>query len=192
MHRLQKSICMGVVVMLVTVVTAEAYVPYAKWNAQEVCYQFSASLPAAFKTPTNNAASGWSGAGGANFRFARCSEGHVWAYGHVDGFEGPILAATTLTWYWDGTTRIMVDADTTYDHDEHWWTSTGSPVPGDKIDAWSVAAHEFGHWLSLDHSCTSPDGKIPTMCSPIPYGTWWARTLAQDDIDGIKYLYPAQ
>lgn len=83
----------------------------------------------------------------------------------------------------------MVDADAKYDSGESWWTYL-SPVPSNKLDVWSVAAHEFGHWLSLDHSCMSPDGKIPTMCTPINYGTSWAHTLAQDDKNGIQALYP--
>lgn len=193
MHKLQKPIRVLTIatftIALATVGTVRAYNAYAKWNANSVCYRLF--LRTSYQSPTNSGASTWNNEGGANFSFFQSSScDHAWTEGHIDGYEGSLLAVTTLAWYWRGGERIMVDADTKYDHDEYWWTSSGSPVPNDKVDMWSVAAHEFGHWLSLNHSCTSPDGKIPTMCSPIPYGAWWARTLAQDDKDGIQALYP--
>jgi len=191
MRRFQKSVCIFVVtlgIVLAATVIVRAYAIYAKWNANSVCYQYSRSLPTSFKSPTEAGANTWNNEGGANFSFSRCSQNHVWWYGYIDGVGGT-GASTTLAFYWQSGQRIMVDADTVYDSGESWWTYL-SPPPSNKLDVWSVAAHEFGHWLSLDHSCTSPDGKIPTMCIPINYGTSWARTLAQDDKNGIQALYP--
>jgi len=54
----------------------------------------------------------------------------------------------------------------------------------DQIDLESVAVHEIGHLLGLDHSSDSN----AVMYSKIPPGTV-KRDLAQDDIDGIHALY---
>lgn len=52
----------------------------------------------------------------------------------------------------------------------------------------SAATHEIGHVLGLDHS-TTESGAI--MWPYIEHGEL-RRTLHQDDIDGIRYLYMAR
>ncbi|KAH8490071.1 hypothetical protein H0E87_022552, partial [Populus deltoides] len=67
-----------------------------------------------------------------------------------------------------------------FDADEKW---SANPAM-DQIDLESVAVHEIGHLLGLDHSSDSN----AVMYSKIPPGTV-KRDLAQDDIDGIHALY---
>jgi len=49
----------------------------------------------------------------------------------------------------------------------------------------SVAAHEFGHWLSLDHSSNTE----ATMYYRTGLGDTKQRTLNSDDISGTRSIY---
>jgi hypothetical protein len=61
------------------------------------------------------------------------------------------------------------------------WSVTGS---GGTFDVETVALHEIGHLLGLDHSTVPGSVMFPT------YGGV-RRALTQDDTDGIRRLYPA-
>ena len=66
-----------------------------------------------------------------------------------------------------------------FDDDEHWVDSDS-----DDVDLLTVAAHEIGHTLGLDHS-TDPDALMyPSYSGP-------HRRLGQDDIAGAQSLYGA-
>lgn len=67
-----------------------------------------------------------------------------------------------------------------------WYWGTSTTVPSGKFDAQSVAAHEFGHCVSLNHSGASAD----TMYASIPIQNSSKRTLTTHDADGIKVMYP--
>lgn len=63
------------------------------------------------------------------------------------------------------------------------WTLADRPVPsGQPIDLVTVAAHEIGHALGLDHSNV-------TCALMNPFYTGSHRYLSQDDIDGIQSIY---
>lgn len=83
-----------------------------------------------------------------------------------------------VTWY--GTSRDEFDMalDNTYN-----WVSYESYANGE-YDVQTVWLHELGHALGLGHS--NVDGSVME-----PYYEGSRRTLHQDDIDGITYLYPA-
>ncbi|MHC4947794.1 MAG: matrixin family metalloprotease [Planctomycetota bacterium] len=70
------------------------------------------------------------------------------------------------------------------DGDHNFWEGTGS-CPFNHQDIQSVATHEFGHALGLDHT---PVGGA-TMVASIAACQTFPRTLAQDDIDGIIAIY---
>ncbi|WP_369798609.1 matrixin family metalloprotease [Methanosarcina sp. WH1] len=61
-----------------------------------------------------------------------------------------------------------------------WTTSSSSSYP--PYDIQTTALHEFGHWLSLGD--TYLDGTVMLW---IYDGS--VRSLSQDDIDGINYIY---
>lgn len=69
------------------------------------------------------------------------------------------------------------------------WATDGS---ADKYDIQSVVTHELGHSLRLldlyEDSDVNPTRK--TMYYKTPAGNTEQRTLEQDDMDGITYLYP--
>lgn len=93
---------------------------------------------------------------------------------HGDGhpFDGPGTTLAHASSPEGG--RLHFDADE---------KSSANPAM-DQIDLESVAVHEIGHLLGLDHSSDSN----AVMYSKIPPGTV-KRDLAQDDIDGIHALY---
>ena len=97
---------------------------------------------------------------------------------HGDGannaFDGPgkVLAHATAP-----TSGIMH-----FDDDENWSASTFGPVPG-TIDLASVAAHEFGHIIGLDHS------ECPNATMTANYFGLGMRTLSVDDVVGSRSLY---
>jgi len=75
-------------------------------------------------------------------------------------------------------TSIMGDAH--FDEAET-WTVTVPPASG-TIDLVTVAAHEFGHSLGLDHSAVAGALMAPFYGGP-------ARALQSDDVAGITSLY---
>lgn len=65
--------------------------------------------------------------------------------------------------------------------DAETWSLTGS---GGTFDVETVALHEVGHLLGLGHSSVAGSVMFPT------YGGF-KRSLTQDDVDGIRRLYPS-
>lgn len=80
---------------------------------------------------------------------------------------------------------FLINADMVFNPKENFSTTT--PSLADHFDVQSVAAHEFGHALGLDHS-----GIAHTIMFPFgdTTATGQQRTLAVDDVVGIGFLYP--
>lgn len=80
---------------------------------------------------------------------------------------------------------IVYDADIAFNPRAQFSTST-PPLAG-ALDLQSVATHEFGHALGLDHSGVAHAVMFPAGDT----GESQQRTLSSDDIIGISYLYPS-
>lgn len=79
----------------------------------------------------------------------------------------------------------MLETDVTF-NEEVWVFVDGNPAAFSlEADLQSIATHEFGHALGLDHT-DAPDA---TMQGSYDGGTRY-RTLANDDVDGVCALYP--
>lgn len=98
----------------------------------------------------------------------------------------------------DGRWRI-VEADLYLNATSHDWVLEG-PVSRDQWDLLSVLTHELGHVAGLAHPCElegTPGAPIcdspasPAEVTMYPLYAAEQSTLADDDIDGICFLYPA-
>lgn len=85
----------------------------------------------------------------------------------------------------DGLTGGGIEGDIHFDDAETW--NTAAAVPSTEYDLQTLATHEIGHALGLDHS-TEPAAIMFCCFSP---GTP-KRTLHFDDIDGIRLIYDPQ
>ncbi|HTP29332.1 MAG TPA: matrixin family metalloprotease [Anaeromyxobacteraceae bacterium] len=95
------------------------------------------------------------------------------------------VAATILTL--DATTHAILDADIVLNASEHRFrVLPDTSVPGGIYDDLQNAlTHELGHALGLAHSSVAE----ATMYPESPRGEVSKRTLAADDIDGIRAIY---
>ena len=82
--------------------------------------------------------------------------------------------------------RGFIDTDIKFNGLHHNWAIIGSGNARG-VDVESVTAHEVGHAVGLDHSSVSG----ATMWPSTGPNDASARTLAQDDINGLCALYPS-
>jgi hypothetical protein len=80
---------------------------------------------------------------------------------------------------------IVFDADIAFN--PHAQFSTSTPTLPNSFDLQSLATHEFGHALGLDHSGIAHAAMFPAGDT----GESQQRTLSSDDIIGISFLYPS-
>lgn len=91
--------------------------------------------------------------------------------------------AVTINVYNDN--GILVDSDILFNPGILYSTEiTNTPV--DRYDLQSVATHEIGHFLGLDHSSILAATMFPT----IGEGTNYARVLSADEVSAIGAVYP--
>lgn len=69
-----------------------------------------------------------------------------------------------------------------FDDSEHTWNIGAAP---NTFDVETVALHELGHILGLAHSNVNGSVMFPSVSS-----NFTKRALTQDDIDGVRSLYP--
>lgn len=104
------------------------------------------------------------------------------SYGTPPTFYSCTTSPTTRTC---NLASCLIDADIVFNPSEQFSTTTPA-LTGD-FDVQSVATHEIGHLLGLDHS-----GISHAMMYPFgDVGVGQQRALAVDDAAGIAFLYPA-
>jgi Matrixin len=94
-------------------------------------------------------------------------------------------SAIATTYWWSSGGRI-IDADIVFwDAAFRFFSGSSGCSGGFYIE--DIAAHEFGHALGLGHSAITGATMYPSVSS-CNAGN---RTLETDDIDGVRFLYPA-
>jgi subtilase family serine protease len=113
------------------------------------------------------------------------------AYGVLDrtnivtfGLLGSGILAQNSYWYYPSSGEI-VDSDIQFNA-AYTWDTSGSPG---SYDVQNIGTHESGHSLCLSDLYNSSDSEKTMYGYGSPEETK-KRTLDQDDIDGITYLYP--
>ncbi len=69
-------------------------------------------------------------------------------------------------------------------------TTDPTTIPNNHYDLWSVAAHEFGHQVSLTHPGIADQWRLLTMYELLPPQTIYQRSRHVHDTQGINALYP--
>lgn len=89
-------------------------------------------------------------------------------------------------WWYDGTNHL-VDFDTAFYEGNHAFAPSASACTGQAVALDSMATHELGHALGLDHSGLQAATMYPTMayCDATPLA------LDPDDITAVLLAYPA-
>jgi len=105
-------------------------------------------------------------------------ENNQWTYGQY------VLGLTTTSTYSGGT---IFEADIGFNGLHHTWSTTNA---SNTMDVLSVAAHEQGHALGLQHVLSWPDPNDPPTMAPNVDLNGNSATINSNDEDGICFLYP--
>jgi MYXO-CTERM domain-containing protein len=106
----------------------------------------------------------------------------MWLTAWPAEYGSSTIGVTTPVWSSGG---YFIDADIVFNAYNFTWNTTGTGGGGSNVDAQSIATHEEGHFLGLDHTPTS---------SAIMYASYSGglkRTLQADDQNGVCAIYPS-
>ena len=147
--------------------------PYGSPSAIKTSMQTWTDVPDAaliFKYAGTTSSSAWGVKDGQN----------IVCFGNIT--EPGVLAINNF-WFYSNTGEL-IDSDIKF-NTNYSWSAAGA---SDKYDVQNVATHELGHSLSLaDLYCVADSEK--NMYGRSDIGETKQRTLDQDDINGIIYLY---
>ncbi len=160
----------------------------AKWpNARATVYHDPSwtGFPS-YVSELRAAMSVWSGVQGSNFvYFAAGSSPSTNLLDTTNGNSDVYFSSGLSPGAW-AVTYLTLTGPAIWDRDvafnvNHTWSTTGSGG----ADFRSVAVHEFGHVLGLDHESVNP-----AVMHPIYDGVSLKRLLSFDDQEGCRFIYP--
>lgn len=174
-----------ILIIILFVQQVSAFVPFSlKWATNEIplAFYIQPSVGSADNATIQDGYMVWTMVETTFFEFyyggTRSNSVHVNDGINVNSFGTAYQIGNSLavTWWWiDGTN--MVDADIEFNSAVTWG--------GGGYDLKTVAIHEAGHVLGLNHE----EGEESIM-QPDYFGT--QHELFQDDIDGISSIYPGR
>ena len=174
-----------------------AYASFARWGSSTVTFYVNpanadvsqAAAVAALQTGMN----AWGDQSGAAFRYqyggtatdtatAMDNRNVVFFRNTTNGSA----IATTYSW-WNSSNQLLDSDIIFWDGGFNFFTGTsGCGVVSNAAYIEDVATHEFGHALGLNHSTATDATRYPSYS----YCSQAFRTLATDDINGARALYP--
>ena len=106
-------------------------------------------------------------------------------------FDDGALAVTTSAFLVNS--GRLVDADISINGERFPWTRVDGTTCDPRTrtqDTQNTLTHEAGHVLGLDHPPQAAQFERTTMFAQAPACETRKRTLAQDDVDGLCFIYP--
>jgi hypothetical protein len=153
-----------------------------KWSTPATTYGLAASIPSAWASAIQAAATGWN-QGGSKFAFTfSASSPHTISL--ADLGAGSTLASTRVEFY--QSSQQMVRFSMTFNN-RYTWSTTGQ---AGQFDVQNIAIHELGHALGLTHPSASTCAE-ETMWFSAGAGETKKRSLEAGDKNGLVTLYGA-
>jgi hypothetical protein len=174
-----------------------AYSSYARWGSSPVTFYVNPANADVSQTAATAALQAgmnvWGDQSGAAFRYqyGGTVSDTATAYDNRNvvlfrNTTNGSAIATTYSW-WSSSNQLLDSDIIFWDGAFNFFTGTsGCGVVSNAAYIEDVSAHEFGHALGLNHS-TATDA---TMYPSYSYCSQAFRTLASDDINGARALYP--